>query len=292
MTPDAGRLTHSFRSTRRRALAASTTPPGRKKRSNVASSGPEFVRGALAAFTNILVTFPVHKVMFRQQVEGKSALRSARGVAAEGLSNLYRGVGPPLAQKSLSMAAMFGLYDVYYKAILRRLEPEDDDDSTAHLSYGATLMAQAVAATLAGSTEALLAPLERAQSLLQHRRFNGHFSNTWDVFQKLYPYGIREYYRGITPILMRNGPSSAMFFCLRGPVTDLLPRSKSREFAVVITECRVAARIRVGFQAATLAEFAYSSTRHCRWLAVLRVCYLNHLTARSLSLCARACVFA
>lgn len=40
-------------------------------------------------------------------------------------------------------------------------------------------------------------------------------------------YGIREYYRGLTAILLRNGPSNAVFFSLRGKVSNVLPEAKT-----------------------------------------------------------------
>jgi hypothetical protein len=190
------------------------------------SSSTEFLRGAMAAIANIVLTFPIHKTMFRQQVEGHGVTVALRGIVAEGLWGVYRGVGPPLAQKSLSMAAMFGLYDWYMKAILMHFH---GTDNKAHLSGWGLLSVQAGAAMLAGSTESILTPLERAQSLLQHRHFNGHFSHTWDCLVKLQPYGLAEYYRGVIPILLRNGPSSALFFCLRDPCRDLLPEASNSE---------------------------------------------------------------
>ena len=176
---------------------------------------PEFVHGAFSAFVNILVTFPINKVMFRQQAEGLSVRQAIASVQGEGLGQLYRGVGPPLLQRSLSMSLMFGLYDWYYKALRRW------GVVTSHWPCSVA------AALAAGSTEALLTPLERVQTLLQHRRFTERFDNTWDTAVKLRPLGIREYYRGVSAILLRNGPSNALFFTLREPVRDLLPNTGS-----------------------------------------------------------------
>ena len=79
------------------------------------------------------------------------------------------------------------------------------------------------AAVLAGTTEALLTPFERIQVLLQDKHYHNTFRNTAHAFRELRPYGIREYYRGYTPILMRNGPSNVMFFLLRGRLKESLP---------------------------------------------------------------------
>ena len=43
----------------------------------------------------------------------------------------------------------------------------------------------------------------------------------------LQEHGVRECYRGLVPILLRNGPSNALFFGLRGPLKDILPQAES-----------------------------------------------------------------
>ena len=48
--------------------------------------------------------------MFRQQLFGCNVRKAYLSVADEGLGKLYRGVGPPLMQKSLSTALMFGSF--------------------------------------------------------------------------------------------------------------------------------------------------------------------------------------
>lgn len=37
-------------------------------------------------------------------------------------------------------------------------------------------------------------------------------------------HGLQELYRGIVPVLWRNGPSNAMFFMLREEASELLPQ--------------------------------------------------------------------
>ncbi len=180
-------------------------------------SSPEFMNGAAAAFINIIVTFPMNKVMFRQQAEGMRLAQAVRSVQEDGLRNLYRGVGPPLLQRTTSMAVMFGLYDWYYKFLQKSFS------SMGHWQCSA------VAAMAAGSTEAVLAPFERVQTLLQHRRYTERFDNMWDTASKLRVYGVREYYRGVSAVLLRNGPSNALFFLLRDPLRDLLPSSSEEQ---------------------------------------------------------------
>ncbi|XP_068734984.1 mitochondrial nicotinamide adenine dinucleotide transporter SLC25A51-like [Montipora capricornis] len=177
---------------------------------------PDFVCGAGAAATNIIVTFPAYKVMFRQQVEGVRFRKALRQVLREGLSNIYRGVFPPLMQKGTSLAIMFGSYNKFQKDLSRKL------------TNIPSVVTNASAAVIAGSLEAILTPFERVQTLLTHRGHNERFLNTFHVFKVLgKQYGFREYYRGLTPILMRNGPSNVLFFGLRGPIKSALPETKT-----------------------------------------------------------------
>ena len=170
-----------------------------------------FVCGWGAAFVNITMTFPLNKLMFRQQLHGYSIKKALLQLQSEGLLSLYRGLLPPLLQKTTSLSIMFGSYQEYQN-ILGRNVPQ----MPVPINHGA-------AALLAGTTEALLTPFERVQVLLQDKHYHNRFKNTLHAFRELRPYGIREYYRGATPILMRNGPSNVMFFMLRERLKDSLP---------------------------------------------------------------------
>ena len=80
-------------------------------------SGPtewrEYVSGWGAAVANIFVTFPINKTMFRQMVHGFSTFEALKQLKREGALHLYRGILPPLLQKSSSTAIMFGTYSQY-----------------------------------------------------------------------------------------------------------------------------------------------------------------------------------
>jgi hypothetical protein len=74
---------------------------------------------------------------------------------SEGAWYLYRGMLPPLVQKTLSVSLMFGMYE-QYRQVLHSNAPSLP-----------TPLTNGVAAMLAGTTEAVLAPCERIQTLLQ-----------------------------------------------------------------------------------------------------------------------------
>ncbi|KAJ8271691.1 hypothetical protein COCON_G00105500 [Conger conger] len=174
-----------------------------------------YVCGSCAAFTNIAITFPIQKVLFRQQLFGVRAGEAVTQLQRDGLRNLYRGLLPPLLQKTTTVAIMFGLYEDFSRVLPRHTGAPE-------------LLTRSVAAVLAGTAEATLTPFERVQTLLQDPRHHGRFHNTFHTFRTLLrEHGVRECYRGLGPILLRNGPSNALFFGLRGPIKQQLPRAQS-----------------------------------------------------------------
>lgn len=128
----------------------------------------------------------------------------------EGVISLYRGMLPPLLQKSISASLMFGTYDMFRKPLLEtNLHPK---------------LANALAAILAGSAEAVFTPFERVQTLLQDSAYQKDFVNMKHVVKVVgFEYGFKEYYRGLGPILLRNGPSNVVFFTLREELNDRVP---------------------------------------------------------------------
>ncbi|XP_056369269.1 mitochondrial nicotinamide adenine dinucleotide transporter SLC25A51 [Oenanthe melanoleuca] len=188
------------------------TAPGDSARRD--SSGKHYLCGLCAAFTNILVTFPIQKVLFRQQLYGLRTAEAVRQLRRDGLRTLYRGILPPLMQKTATLALMFGLYEDFSALLLSHARAPE-------------LLTRSAAAALTGTTEAVLTPFERVQTLLQDHRHHDKFTNTYQAFKVLRAYGMREYYRGLVPILLRNGPSNVLFFGLRGPIKQLLPEATS-----------------------------------------------------------------
>ena len=71
----------------------------------------EFLCGWGSAFINITMTYPLYKTIFRQMLHGVKIGTAFKQLRTEGISFLYRGMFPPLAQKTLSLSLMFGVYD-------------------------------------------------------------------------------------------------------------------------------------------------------------------------------------
>ncbi|KAG7304304.1 hypothetical protein JYU34_011244 [Plutella xylostella] len=173
----------------------------------------EFLCGGGAAFCNILISYPLNKLIFRQMMHGVEATFALNQLQKEGLAYLYRGMLPPLMQRSVSMSLMFGVYDECLQPLLHhKVNP---------------IVAKSVAGVVAGCCEATLMPFERIQTLLIHPKYHNKFKNTADASLYIYRhYGIKEFYRGLVPIMLRNGPSNAMFFLIRDEVRDRLPKQE------------------------------------------------------------------
>jgi len=184
------------------AVLSSNPPTDRAK---------HFVCGAGSQLVNIAITFPINKIMFRQQLYGFRTDKALKQLRREGFLNLYRGLIPPLFQKASSASLMFGLYHQWF-------------DILANDYSVAPFVATFAASMIAGSFEATLTPFERIQTLLLDPKHHNTFRNTYHAFTSLHVnYGMPEYFRGITAVLLRNGPSNFVFFTLRSPVKRCLP---------------------------------------------------------------------
>ncbi|XP_066582706.1 mitochondrial nicotinamide adenine dinucleotide transporter SLC25A51 [Prorops nasuta] len=174
----------------------------------------EFFCGWGSAIINVTVTYPINKIIFRQILENVPAGTAIRQLFKEGIQLLYRGILPPLCQKTVSLSIMFSVYEGSKKRIYILSENR--------------VLAQLSAANIAGTAEALLMPFERVQTLLQDWRYHKKFKNTTHTFKYLLTkYGISECYRGLVPIIYRNSLSNLMFFTLRDQSKLLLGKQES-----------------------------------------------------------------
>ncbi|KAI5693629.1 hypothetical protein M8J75_002655 [Diaphorina citri] len=181
----------------------------------------EFICGFGAAVINIA------------QLHGVGVLKAMSQVHAEGIPYLYRGILPPLLQKSISTSLMFGMYDKSNLFLL------------PYLSDHPILM-KFTSAMFAGSIEAMLTPFERLQTLLQDSAYHTQLNNTPHLVKHIYKeYGMKEYYRGLSPVLLRNGPSNVVFFIARDEVMIRFPTesNKDRMYKIFIKDFLIGAVI-------------------------------------------------
>ena len=102
----------------RQRLSYSVRPVGKNLTSSNKNyefrSKTQFVSGYVAACTSITILYPLNKLIFRQILEGTSFRQAFVQLCHEGFHNLYRGLLPPLLQKSTSYSIMFGTQHEYY----------------------------------------------------------------------------------------------------------------------------------------------------------------------------------
>lgn len=178
----------------------------------------DFVCGGASACVNIFATYPMFKLMLRQQIDGVGTFKALGQLKREGITTLYRGLLPPLLQKVSSASIMFGCYHKFQRILLSRYPNSNH------------IFLQICSGTMAGTLEACLTPFERVQTLLSDHKHHEKIANTMHAFRKIWKhYTIKEYYRGFSAVALRNGPSSAMFFSLRGPIKDLMPAATDNE---------------------------------------------------------------
>ncbi|CAK9818915.1 Mitochondrial nicotinamide adenine dinucleotide transporter SLC25A51 [Anthophora quadrimaculata] len=174
----------------------------------------EFVCGWGAAVINVSITFPINKIIFRQILEDVPANTAFKQISREGIRLLYRGILPPLCQKTLSVSVMFSMYE----GCKERFQSLTNND----------VLTRVLAAHFAGTAEAILMPLERVQTLLQDWRYHNKFKNTPHAFKYLLKnYGVSECYRGLVPIIYRNSCSNLMFFLLKEKSKQLMGEQES-----------------------------------------------------------------
>jgi len=189
-----------------------------KKRIRTPSSElPEFLRGSLSAVVNVTLTFPLSKLISRQAYEGLSVLDAFATMRRERLWHLYRGLAPPLMQQSFKVGVMYSSYDYFSNQLYYAKNGQYNFGGPSSLDWELRVAAGA----LSGSAEGLLAPFERVQTVLQHRHYNEMFKNSWEAVLKLSQFGVFEFYRGFSAIVLRNEPASATWFALKDPVRDL-----------------------------------------------------------------------
>lgn len=177
------------------------------------SSRIEYIAGLGAGVASVLMTFPLNKISFRQSLWGFHFMDAWRQLSVEGTVSLFRGALPPVLIKSINSSVMSGTFNQYRN--LLQTHPSLSESMSVH-PLGCTFLA----AMMGGCTEALLTPLERVQMILQDDRNNAQYRNTVDAFLRLRRYGIGEYYRGLSAVLLRNGPSTFLYFGFKDTLKD------------------------------------------------------------------------
>ncbi|XP_050296313.1 mitochondrial nicotinamide adenine dinucleotide transporter SLC25A51-like [Anthonomus grandis grandis] len=169
----------------------------------------EFSAGVLSAFVSINVTYPFTKLIYRQILTQSSFQVALWEVRQEGLRYLYRGIGPPIIQRSTELSVMFGVYKTAEMA-LHPLKLSMYDEKVA-------------SSAISGVTESFLCPLERVMLLLIDSKNHSKFKNMGHaLFILVRDYGPKELYRGYSAILTRDVFHNTFFFLMRDELSGLV----------------------------------------------------------------------
>ncbi|XP_028816736.1 solute carrier family 25 member 53-like [Denticeps clupeoides] len=189
------------------------SPGAGEKEDASAMQSRSYVHGGLSGLVATVVTFPVHKTLFRQQLHSALVREAVLQLRKEGPVKLYRGVAPPLAVRTLQGAFLFGLQGT----LLQRIAPLGERRAPP-------VLLQAVAGVGTGAVEALMfAPFERVQNVLQNERNHRTLPTLRSIISRLKSQTpAKGFYRGLTPILVRNSVGSGLYFGLKNPVRDAL----------------------------------------------------------------------
>ncbi|XP_004086429.1 mitochondrial carnitine/acylcarnitine carrier protein [Oryzias latipes] len=172
-----------------------------------------FVAGGVGGACLLLVGHPLDTIKVILQTQPKappSALYSGvydcfcHIVGRQGIAGLYRGMGAPLASVAPMMAISFLSF-----GLGKRLQQRDPDITLSHRQIF-------FSGCLAGTfTTVVVAPGERIKCLLQVQSSSGEskYAGPLDCAFKLYQEdGIRSVYKGTLLTLIRDVPSTGLYF--------------------------------------------------------------------------------
>ncbi|KAM5146751.1 solute carrier family 25 member 53 [Mantella aurantiaca] len=173
-----------------------------------------YLVGASSTFMSTVLTFPIYKTIFRQQLHTSTIRAAVTQLKTEGARHLFRGLAPPLMSKTVQGTLLFGTQGSLQSFLCR-----------LHIPQAAT---PALSGCLSGAIEAvLLVPFERMQNILQDGRNTARLPSAASVLREFRTYDKERklscgIYRGFTIILVRNALGSAIFLSCREPIRDLL----------------------------------------------------------------------
>ncbi|XP_041092945.1 mitochondrial carnitine/acylcarnitine carrier protein-like isoform X2 [Polyodon spathula] len=188
---------------------------GEARKEERVSPVKNFFAGGVGGVCLILAGHPLDTIKVRLQIQPKAAPNQAvlysgtidcfrKTVAREGLRGLYKGMGAPLAGVTpMTAISFFGF------GLGKRLQQKEPTDT---LTYPQIFAAGMLAGFL---TTFIMAPGERIKCLLQVQTHSGtrKYSGPMDCAAQLYKeMGVRGVYKGTVLTLMRDVPTSGIYF--------------------------------------------------------------------------------
>jgi len=194
----------------------------------------QFVAGAIAGVSEILVMYPLDVVKTRVQLQtGKGVGEDAYSgmldcfrkiIAKEGPSRLYRGITAPILMEAPKRATKFAANDEWGK-FYRKLFGTPKMNQQLSILTGAS----------AGATEAfVVVPFELVKIRLQDKAQAHKYSGMLDVVQKVIRQeGILALYQGLESTMWRHILWNAGYFGCIFQVRSLLPKTSDKKGHIV-----------------------------------------------------------
>mmetsp|Transcript_4258 Transcript_4258/g.6347 ORF Transcript_4258/g.6347 Transcript_4258/m.6347 type:complete len:290 (+) Transcript_4258:23-892(+) len=174
--------------------------------------GVGFISGSLAGMTASFATYPLD--FARTRLSGTFASKFGevgiwpvmfKTIQKEGITGLYKGIGPTLFGALPYEGIKFGCYEILGNAILKR-------KGQAQTSILDQFLCGAVAGTISGF---VMYPNDTVRKILQMQERDGksNFNGALDCYVRTFRNeGLSRFYRGVVPYLSRMIPNSAIQF--------------------------------------------------------------------------------
>lgn len=181
----------------------------------------QFLSGAIAGVSEIMVMYPLDVVKTRQQLATTSDYNGTirclkKIVAEEGFSRLYKGISAPILMEAPKRAIKFAANDEWGKFYKKAFDIPTMTQSLAILT-GAT----------AGATESfVVVPFELVKIQLQDR--TSKFNSAGEVVKHIVKSnGVLGLYKGLESTLWRHVAWNAGYFGLIHQVRSLMPKPET-----------------------------------------------------------------
>ncbi|KAI9226822.1 MAG: mitochondrial carrier domain-containing protein [Piptocephalis tieghemiana] len=188
----------------------------------------QFVAGAIAGVSEILVMYPLDVVKTRFQLQvgkgsGDLAYTSISDcfkkiIKNEGFGTLYRGILPPILVEAPKRAIKFAANEQYAKIY------------KDHLGMGDWAVLPVLTGMSAGMTEALVVTTpELLKIRLQDPRNRGRYNGSADLCRKIIAKeGILAMFKGFEATVLRHAVWNGGYFGSIGFIRDTLPKAESK----------------------------------------------------------------
>ncbi|KAG0744917.1 hypothetical protein G6F57_003168 [Rhizopus arrhizus] len=183
--------------------------------------GYQFLAGAIAGVSEILVMYPLDVVKTRAQLNTGSSSGIVHTITTmiktEGPASLYRGILPPIMVEAPKRATKFAANE-QYTTLYKKLFGFEKVTQSLSVLTGVS----------AGLTEAvIIVPFELVKVRMQDKANLGKYNGTTDTIRKiLASEGILALFNGLEATMWRHAVWNGAYFGLIFKVKDMMPKSK------------------------------------------------------------------